>query len=298
MNLSLTGNLGSGKSSLGRELIARGFEIVSSGDIFRGLAAEKGVSIVEMNKIAENDKSIDKMVDERTIALGKEKDHTIFDSRMGWYFVPDSFKVFVMVDLMEAGRRVYHDSLRQAERYEREEDAVKALYTRQSLEKERYGQLYGVNYYHLENYDLVIDSTNASPAQLAEEIIRRFEQFQTGETAKLIEISPYRIYPTIAANALDIHKVEQYSGENEGDICMDEGLAVTLYNGRWCAVGEHEKLLAAQIDKKAFISVVKTAGKVSNISTEVCRSYEEMADFTYLSYPENDLVYSNEKMYE
>ena len=55
MNLSLTGNLGSGKSSLGKELIARGFEIVSSGDIFRGLAAERGVSIVEMNKIAETD---------------------------------------------------------------------------------------------------------------------------------------------------------------------------------------------------------------------------------------------------
>ena len=124
MNLSLTGNLGSGKSSLGKELIARGFEIVSSGDIFRGLAAERGVSIVEMNKIAETDKSIDKMVDDRTIALGKSKDHTIFDSRMGWHFVPDSFKVFVMVDLQEAGKRVYNDSLRKAETYRDVKDAV------------------------------------------------------------------------------------------------------------------------------------------------------------------------------
>ena len=55
MNLSLTGNLGSGKSSLGKELVARGFEIISSGDIFRSLAAERNVSIVEMNKIAETD---------------------------------------------------------------------------------------------------------------------------------------------------------------------------------------------------------------------------------------------------
>ena len=137
MNLSLTGNLGSGKSSLGKELIARGFEIVSSGDIFRGLAAEKGVSIVEMNKIAETDKSIDKMVDDRTIALGKSKDNTIFDSRMGWHFVPDSFKVFVMVDLMEAGRRVYNDSLRKAEAYENMEDAVKAIW--QALAKKKAG---------------------------------------------------------------------------------------------------------------------------------------------------------------
>ena len=109
MNLSLTGNLGSGKSSLGKE-----------------------------------------------------------------HFVPDSFKVFLMVDLQEAGNRVYHDSLRKAETYQNPDAAIKALYERQSLEKERYRELYGVNYYDLNHYNLVIDSTHASPAVIAEEIIKSF----------------------------------------------------------------------------------------------------------------------------
>lgn len=297
MNLSLTGNLGSGKSSLGKELTARGFEIISSGDIFRSLAAERNVSIVEMNKIAETDKSIDKMVDERTVSLGKSRDNTIFDSRMGWHFVLDSFKVFIMVDLQEAGRRVYHDSLRKAEAYQDIDAAVKALYERQTLEKDRYRELYGVNYYDLDNYNLVIDSTHASPAAIAEEIIKRFEQFCAGDTQKYMEISPYRIYPSASINELDDLKVEKYSSDCEDELCFDDAIEVTLKEGCWYALGENEKLLAAQVDKKLFISVKPVRAQAES-SEKICREYEERADFTYLSYPEIKQMYSNEKMYE
>ena len=297
MNLSLTGNLGSGKSSLGKELVARGFEIISSGDIFRSLAAERNVSIVEMNKIAETDKSIDKMVDDRTIALGKTKDNVIFDSRMGWHFVPDSFKVFLMVDLQEAGNRVYHDSLRKAETYQDADAAIKALYERQSLEKERYRELYGVNYYDLNHYNLVIDSTHASPAVIAEEIIKRFEQFCVGDMTRYVEISPYRIYPTIEMDKLDDLKVENYSSDCEDKVCFDDVLEVVLKDGNWYASGENEKLLAAQADKKLFVCTEQVHKDVQS-SEKICKEYEERAEFQYLSYPEEKKKYSNEKMYE
>lgn len=297
MNLSLTGNLGSGKSSLGKELAARGFEIISSGDIFRSLAAERNVSIVEMNKIAEADKSIDKMVDDRTIALGKTKDNVIFDSRMGWHFVPDSFKVFLMVDLQEAGNRVYHDSLRKAETYQDADAAIKALYERQSLEKERYKELYGVNYYDLNNYNLVIDSTHASPAAIAGEIIKRFEQFCAGDRTRYVEVSPYRIYPTVVMDKLDDLEVEKYSSDCEDEACFDDVLEVVLKDGNWYASGKNEKLLAAQADKKLFICTKQVQEKVQS-SEKICKEYEKRAGFWYLYYPEAGKEYSNEKMYE
>ena len=59
---------------------------------------------MELNELAKKDKSIDDMLDERSIRLGKELDSTIFDSRMGWHFIPDSFKVFLLADMTEAGR--------------------------------------------------------------------------------------------------------------------------------------------------------------------------------------------------
>ena len=41
MNITITGNLGSGKSSIGKVLKEKGYEIVSTGNIFRELAMEK-----------------------------------------------------------------------------------------------------------------------------------------------------------------------------------------------------------------------------------------------------------------
>ena len=176
-------------------------------------------------------------------------------------------------------------------------DAVKELYTRQSLEKERYGQLYGVNYYDLDNYDLVIDSTNATPAQIAEEIIRRFEQFEAGDKTKHMEISPYRIYPVVPVQELDDLKVEKYSSDCEDEVCFDETLEVILKDGKWYAGAENEKLLAAQADKKSFICVrIKKDGE-GRSTEDICSGYEEKAGFKYAGYPEEILSYSNEAMY-
>ena len=92
MNISITGTLGSGKSSVCKILKENGYDIISNGVLFREIAEEKGITVVELNELAKKDKSIDDMLDERSIRLGKELDSTIFDSRMGWHFIPDSFK--------------------------------------------------------------------------------------------------------------------------------------------------------------------------------------------------------------
>ena len=44
MNISITGNLGAGKSSICKILKAHGYEIISAGTIFRQLAQERGLS--------------------------------------------------------------------------------------------------------------------------------------------------------------------------------------------------------------------------------------------------------------
>ena len=42
MNITITGNLGSGKSSVAKILKEKGYEYSSTGNIFRQLAMEKG----------------------------------------------------------------------------------------------------------------------------------------------------------------------------------------------------------------------------------------------------------------
>lgn len=178
MNLTLTGNLGSGKTTICNILKEKGYEIVSTGKIFRDIAAEKNVSVIELNEMAKKDRSIDDLLDNKTTELGQTLDNVVFDSRLAWNFVPESFKVFLLVDTDEAARRVFQDSERSAESYGSVEEAKEGLLNRAGLEKARFLDLYQINYYNAANYNLVIESTAAKPEEIAKEIIEQFQQYQ------------------------------------------------------------------------------------------------------------------------
>ena len=51
MNITITGNLGSGKSSVAKILKEKGYEYSSTGNVFRQLAMEKGLSVEELSLI-------------------------------------------------------------------------------------------------------------------------------------------------------------------------------------------------------------------------------------------------------
>lgn len=203
MNITITGNLGSGKSSIGKILKEKGYEIVSTGNIFRQLAMDKGLSVEEFNRqvneaTRNGDRSVDKMIDDTTAKIGRERDNIMFDSRLAWHFVPDSFKVFVITDINEASRRVFNDSVRaNSESYESQEACKKALIHRQEMESVRFKEIYNIDYYDMSNYNLVIESTNAAPAEIAEEILTRLEEYQQGRFEKMMELNPSSIHPTM-----------------------------------------------------------------------------------------------------
>jgi len=199
MNITITGNLGSGKSSVAKILNERGYEYSSTGNIFRQLATENGLSVEEFNKkvneaAKSGDHSVDKMIDDTTTKIGEERDNVVFDSRLAWHFAPKSFKVFIITDIDEASRRVFHDSLRaNSESYESQEACKKALINRQKLETVRYQEVYHIDYYDMSNYNLVIDSTNAASAEIAQEILDKMAEYQNGNFEKMIELNPASI---------------------------------------------------------------------------------------------------------
>jgi cytidylate kinase len=202
MNITITGNLGSGKSSIAKILKENGYEIVSTGNIFRQLAMEKGLSVEEFNKqvneaASRGDRSVDKMIDDTTAKIGKERDNVVFDSRLAWNFAPESFKIFVITDIDEASRRVFNDSLRaDSESYDSMEACKKALIHRQKLETVRYGEIYGIDYYDMGNYNLVIESTSASPNDIAGEILDKLDEYKKGGFSTLMELNPSTIKPS------------------------------------------------------------------------------------------------------
>jgi cytidylate kinase len=175
MHISLTGNLGSGKSTVCKILHGQyGYEIFSTGVIMRNLAQELGITVLEMNERAKSDPSIDKMIDESTMhisAANPDKD-LVFDSRLAWHFAKDTFKVFLSVDREAAAKRVLADKQRgPTEDYSSAEDAFAQLTKRAEEERRRYIDIYGVDYFDMTNYDLVIDTTDIAPEAVVEKIM-------------------------------------------------------------------------------------------------------------------------------
>ena len=179
MNVTITGNLGAGKTSVCNELKKMGYDVISGGDIYRIYAQEHGITIVELNEMAKTDRSVDIQIDERTKKLGTEVDHTIFDSRMAWHFVPDALHIFLEVDPKTAAARVAIDKARSGEQtYSNLDREMEELQKRANLERERFMEMYGIDYFDQSHYDIIINTTHSSPRSVAKEIdqsVKRIE---------------------------------------------------------------------------------------------------------------------------
>lgn len=180
MHLTLTGDLGSGKSTVAKILLDRlGLTYYSTGSILRKMAEENGISILEMNERASKDKTIDKQIDDATASLADSQVQYLVDSRLAWHFLPKSFKVKLKVDAKEAAKRVLGDKTRSsAEKYVSEEDAFTHLIARRKEEVRRFKEIYKVDIEDDTQFDLVIDTTNISPEKVANLIEEKYKENQ------------------------------------------------------------------------------------------------------------------------
>lgn len=185
MHITLTGNLGSGKSTLSKILETEyGYEIFSTGKVIRKIAEEHGLSVLEMNELMNKDPKYDHEIDDTTARISRENpDKSIlFDSRLAWHFVDKSFKVFLSVSLDVAAKRVASDASRgKVEHYASLEDAKDNLKKRAQTEDIRYKELYQIEYFDYSNYNLVLDSTDCAPELLAKILKEEAEAYEKAD---------------------------------------------------------------------------------------------------------------------
>jgi cytidylate kinase len=180
--ITLAGRPGAGKTTT-RNLAADelGFERHSTGGWFRDISHERGLDLLAGNEHAQTDRSIDIEIDRRQKELGLTSDRFVIDGRLAWHFIPNSYKVYLDLDPATAARRVLADP--SADRAEKEKvssdpDAyAKDLQRRRELEAERYMDLYGVDISDMDNYDLVIDTSNVPPEEVARLVVNGFRRW-------------------------------------------------------------------------------------------------------------------------
>lgn len=139
---------------------------------------DRGISLIDLGREAQSDGGlIDRILDERQIELGKNEDNFIIDGRLAFHFIPESIKIFLQVDSHEAARRIFHDESdgRKVEVHASEDETARNIEIRRASENERYLKYYGVHIYDMSFYDIVIDTTHKTPAEVFESIMEQIK---------------------------------------------------------------------------------------------------------------------------
>lgn len=178
MIITITGKPCSGKGTVSKLFCEKyNFEYICTGDMFRSLAKQNGYDNILQFQLDYDIKKIDYLVDKQTIEIGKTRfdDNIIFDSRLAWHFIPNSFKVFIDVSWDIAAKRLISAN-RDNEKVSTLDESKQALINRWKIENERYLELYNTNNLDSSNYDLIISSDNKSPEEIVETIYKKYKE--------------------------------------------------------------------------------------------------------------------------
>jgi CMP/dCMP kinase len=171
MIISLSGVGGSGKSTIAQKLAEQlNWPRYYMGGLRREMAAKRGMTLAEYNRLGETDPETDKEVDNYQKELGEKEDNFIIEGRTSWLFIPHSLKIYLDVEEDEGAQRVFShlqqdNSRNEGSSLDNVELVRESIRKRQASDSLRYQKYYGIDVYNPDNYDFYLDTTNLSPEE-------------------------------------------------------------------------------------------------------------------------------------
>jgi cytidylate kinase len=152
--IALSGFHGTGKSTLARDIAERyELKVISSGMIFRRIASEKGLSLEELSRLAEESPEIDYMIDNRLKEFAVEGG-IVADALLSGWMLRDiaDIKIWLNAPLEIRIKRI-------ADRENRDYDEIlKETLTREESEIKRFKKYYDIDLNDLSVYDFIIST--------------------------------------------------------------------------------------------------------------------------------------------
>lgn len=188
--ITLSGKPGSGKSSTADKVAEMlNYTRHSSGDMVRQVLKKHHMTLAQYNERAKNEHSLDDQVDGMLRDLRGSSD-IVVDSRLGFYWIPESFKVYLDLDMEVATARIFKDAVSNTTRSDAGEgnaslvEVSKQVKSRMENERARFRSLYHVDPYELSHFDFVIDTSRHSPQTVALTVYDTYKRWLKAEVWK------------------------------------------------------------------------------------------------------------------
>lgn len=205
MQIAINGDLGGGKSSLAREIAkVTGANFASTGAIQRGIAESRGLSVTELNLLAEWDEGFDALLKSATLKLALEYRDIVFDSRLAFFFLAEAFSIHLLTHPAVAGTRLLSTERGVVETYGSAQQASAGLLDRRALERERYRKKYGIDMSLLSNYDLVIQTDLVDEYTVQTFVLSTLEAGLKKAKHGAIYLNPRSVVPIVEAPKFEI----------------------------------------------------------------------------------------------
>jgi len=164
MRITVSGLPGSGTTSLARHLAeVCGYRLISAGEVFREMARERGLDLVDFGRIAEEDPAIDHDIDRRQREIAEKEDDIIAEGRLsGWFVRNADLKIWLEAPLICRVERIFsRDTVRDIE------TALLLTREREESEARRYRDYYSIDIRDISPYHLVLNSEKFSVEELS-----------------------------------------------------------------------------------------------------------------------------------
>ncbi len=246
MKITITGDLGSGKSTIAKILSEElNLKYLSTGAIQREIAHRYNMTTLELNNLADSNKAIDQEIDDNLRALNDLDKDFVVDSRLGWFFIPSSIKLYFLIDIEVAAKRIMSDSTRINETtYATLQETMNAVMARKGSENKRFLKEYGADCADYKNFDLTINTTELKTISIARFIIKiiKQEDFQKG----VIWCNPKILFPTQDINeTINDDFIDLKDQINLTSPSSDYPINVFEKRGKWAILDGHKRVSIA-----------------------------------------------------
>ena len=172
MRIAISGKSGCGNTTVSTE-VAKRLDYPLINFTFRNLAKERGVDFWEFCRMAEEDDSIDRELDDRQVAMAMEHEHCVLGSRLAiWVLQEADLKVYLTASTEVRASRILQ---REGGTFEQQ---YRQTVDRDANDTARYRRIYGIDNTDPSVADLVIDTDTLSSDEVVKVILDRVAQMQ------------------------------------------------------------------------------------------------------------------------